>query len=740
MEMENYLIENAYNWDGTTTDNKIGKSLASTSGWDNSEHLAGAVGNNQSTNNSTGFNAIPVGSRGSITGDFFDEGISCSWWSRTENTYATANKWHLETNRSSLNSLHNDKSAGFSVRCIRDSSNNLIANFTSDKMVVSLGDTVKFTDLSSGEPGDWYWNFGDCNSSTEQNPSHFYVSPGIYSVILIINNTRTEIKRDYILVTESEKSTVTDADGNLYETVKMGKQWWMAENLKSTKYADGAEISHVTDNTEWGSLATDNTAKAWCFYNNDESLGYGALYTYAAAVNGTPFDGSAYVQGICPDGWHIPVEEEWTELENYLIANGYNYDGSSIGNKISKSMASTSGWTESTNEGAIGNFQENNNKSGFNGLPGGHRSSYSTAGEFAGAGDGAYWWMATEMFEETAMYWNLFYNYKHVLRDYDYKRTGLSIRCLKNDDGSPLADFFADTTEVMLGGIVNFTDLSTNSPIKWIWNFGVCGETSSEQNPSYRFTSEGLKRVTLIAYNDAGYDAETKEAYINVIQRTSLVNDIEGNIYRTIEIGKQWWMAENLNTTKFSDGNDIPLVTSDSIWLETTAPAYRWYLNDKETYGEKYGALYNWYTVNTSKLCPSGWHVPTDSDWKELESSLGMLPEDLDSMKFRGEYIGSKLAGNTDLWRFTDSELTFIEDNAHFGSSGFTALPGGSIFRCEDGLCARTIGLSGYWWSSTELDESLYQAWYRHLIGLSDEVFRDYQNKSSGLSVRCVKD
>jgi len=384
MEMENYLIENAYNWDGTTTDNKIGKSLASTSGWDNSEHLAGAVGNNQSTNNSTGFNAIPVGSRGSITGDFFDEGISCSWWSRTENTYATANKWHLETNRSSLNSLHNDKSAGFSVRCIRDSSNNLIANFTSDKMVVSLGDTVKFTDLSSGEPGDWYWNFGDCNSSTEQNPSHFYVSPGIYSVILIINNTRTEIKRDYILVTESEKSTVTDADGNLYETVKMGKQWWMAENLKSTKYADGAEISHVTDNTEWGSLATDNTAKAWCFYNNDESLGYGALYTYAAAVNGTPFDGSAYVQGICPDGWHIPVEEEWTELENYLIANGYNYDGSSIGNKISKSMASTSGWTESTNEGAIGNFQENNNKSGFNGLPGGYRSYYTTTGEFDG--------------------------------------------------------------------------------------------------------------------------------------------------------------------------------------------------------------------------------------------------------------------------------------------------------------------------------------------------------------------
>jgi len=737
VDLGNYLIDNGYNWDETTTGNKIGKSLASNSGWSISEHIAGAVGNILNTNNSTGFNAMPAGFRSHESGTFQNEGISGNWWSRTEHSDTTGNKWYLETNNSSLNQHHNHKSTGYSVRCIRNDNVSMLANFTVDNTVVSMGDTVKFTDLSSGEPTNWDWDFGDCNTSKEQHPSHIYTSPGTYSVNLAINSS-LEFKTDYIRVTESEISTVSDTEGNQYKTIKIGKQWWMAENLKSTRYSDGTEIPHVTDNTEWGSLAADNTTKAWCFYNNDESLGFGAQYTYAAAVNGTPYNGSDNVQGICPDGWHVPVEEEWTELENYLIANGYNYDGSIIGNKISKSLASVSGWTESSNEGAIGNFQENNNKSGFNGQSGGYRSYYSTTGEFAGAGDGGYWWMATDFFDETAMYWNLFYNYKHVLRDYTFKRTGLSVRCLKNHDGSPVADFIADTLEVHFGGMVNFTDLSTNDPYKWTWNFGACGETSSEQNPSYRFTMGGLNRVTLIAYNGNGYDVETKEEYINVIQSTSLVNDIEGNIYRTVEIGNQWWMAENLKTTKFSDGTDIPLETINTIWTELSTPAYHWYDNDQETYGEKYGALYNWYSINTGKICPSDWHIPTDSEWKELESTLGILPEDIDSFGFRGAYVGSKLAGNAELWKTEWFESSAIVSNSHFGSSGFTALPGGADFHCPELICIDEVGTIGSWWSSTEFDTN--NVWSRRLFRLSDRVFRENHNKKSGLSVRCVRD
>lgn len=418
--------------------------------------------------------------------------------------------------------------------------------------------------------------------------------------------------------------------------------------------------------------------------------------------------------------------------------NGYNYNGSTIGNKMSKSLASTSGWTISTAEGAVGNNQDTNNSSGFNGLPGGYRSYYTTSGEFAGAGNGAYWWMATDIFDETAMFWNLFYDYKHVLRDYTFKRTGLSVRCLKNDNGSPKADFIADASEVHLGGIVNFTDLSTNDPNKWIWNFGACGETSSEQNPSHHFTREGIHRVTLIAYNDNGYDVETKESFINVIQRKSVVDDIEGNMYQTVEIGDQWWMAENLKSTKFNDGADIPLVTSDTHWNESTTPAYRWYDNDQTEYGNTYGALYNWHTVNSGKLCPSGWHVPTDSDWKELETDLGMLTEELNTTGERSRYIGSKLAGNAYLWHSEDFEIEYIESNPHFGSSGFEALPGGSVHGHIWGLFDGIVGYEGYWWSSSDFDSSL--AWFRHMNLLSIKVTRDHIQKQSGFSGRCVKD
>jgi uncharacterized protein (TIGR02145 family) len=346
--------------------------------------------------------------------------------------------------------------------------------------------------------------------------------------------------------------------------------------------------------------------------------------------------------------------------------------------------------------------------------------------------------MANEVFDETALFWNLYFDYKHVLRDYTFKRTGLSVRCLKNNDGSPLADFTSDVTEVKLGGEVYFNDLSYNSPDKWIWNFNSPGETSTEQNPSHYFTRKGLQRITLIASNAYGFDVETKEGYVNVTQRTSVVNDIEGNIYRTVEIGNQWWMVENLKTTRFNDGTEIPLVISDIDWLESSTPAFRWYENDRATYGETYGGLYNWHTVNSGNLCPSGWHVPSDDDWKELERALGMLPEELDSTGFRGSFIGSKLADNAGLWKYYDNDTVFIESNIHFGTSGFTALAGGSLRSCPQGLCPSIIGMDAYWWSSTEFNRN--EAYYRRLSGTTHTVVRFRDDKRNGYSVRCVKD
>ena len=197
-------------------------------------------------------------------------------------------------------------------------------------------------------------------------------------------------------------------------------------------------------------------------------------------------------------------------------------------------------------------------------------------------------------------------------------------------------------------------------------------------------------------------------------------------------------MAENLKTTKFNDGTSIPLVTGHLDWLELTTPAYRWYYNDEARYGNTYGALYNWFTINTGDLCPSGWHVPTDDDWKELESTLGMMPTAIDSTGYRGDYIGSRLAGNADLWRTEELEFLPIELNDHFGSSCFEALPGGEVDFIDLLPGLRTEGIMGIWWSATEFDSQ--KAWFRKLQGTTNSVYRFYRKKRNGYSVRCVRD
>ena len=137
-------------------------------------------------------------------------------------------------------------------------------------------------------------------------------------------------------------------------------------------------------------------------------------------------------------------------------------------------------------------------------------------------------------------------------------------------------------------------------------------------------------------------------------------------------------------------------------------------------------------------LCPAGWHVPTDNDWKELEISLGMLAE-VDSLGYRGTTQGSKMASNADLWIATETnEFSILELEFHFGFSGFNALPGGYIFSCSSGICDLKPGISGHWWTSTESNSD--NAWSRSLKDFLTSVVRVDAEKKNGMSVRCVKD
>jgi uncharacterized protein (TIGR02145 family) len=195
------------------------------------------------------------------------------------------------------------------------------------------------------------------------------------------------------------------------------------------------------------------------------------------------------------------------------------------------------------------------------------------------------------------------------------------------------------------------------------------------------------------------------------------MTDIDGNNYNVVAIGTQVWMKENLKTTRYNDGNAILNVTDNTAWSALTTHGYCWYNNNASTYKANYGALYNWYTVYTGKLCPTGWHVPSDVEWTNLTTYLD------------GESVaGGKLKEiDTPHWTMPNTSAT--------NETGFTALPGGH--RSITGAFI-DIGNFGNWWSSTEYNTN--NSWYRYMSYNNSSVGRINGGKILGLSVRCVKD
>jgi uncharacterized protein (TIGR02145 family) len=197
------------------------------------------------------------------------------------------------------------------------------------------------------------------------------------------------------------------------------------------------------------------------------------------------------------------------------------------------------------------------------------------------------------------------------------------------------------------------------------------------------------------------------------------IKDGSNNSYETVTIGTQVWMAENLKTTKYNDGTEIPLITDKTDWYYMTTPAYCWHDNNS---GNKniYGGLYNWYTINTGKLCPKGWRIPTDNDWSTLMTFLG------------GDAIaGGKLKKTgTSHWTSPNTGAT--------NESGFAALPGSGRGQYFVDANFGPIGNGGYWWSSTSYNEN--SVWIRFIFYNSESVSKNTTNKTGGFSVRCIKD
>jgi uncharacterized protein (TIGR02145 family) len=192
------------------------------------------------------------------------------------------------------------------------------------------------------------------------------------------------------------------------------------------------------------------------------------------------------------------------------------------------------------------------------------------------------------------------------------------------------------------------------------------------------------------------------------------VTDKDGNVYKTVKIGKQEWMSENLNVEHYRNGDVIPQVQSEKKWSELETGAWCYYEN-KTINGPSYGKLYNWYAVNDPRgLAPEGWHVPSDSEWTKLTDYLG----------------GAETAGKK-----MKSASGWYADGNGINSRGFTAFPGGVrfIFGVYD-----DVGEYGTFWSASEGSSDF--AWSRDLDYANSDVSRYYGHKGDGFSVRCVRD
>jgi uncharacterized protein (TIGR02145 family) len=226
---------------------------------------------------------------------------------------------------------------------------------------------------------------------------------------------------------------------------------------------------------------------------------------------------------------------------------------------------------------------------------------------------------------------------------------------------------------------------------------------------------------------------------------TDSITDIDGNVYKTVKIGKQWWMAENLKVKKYRNGDSILFVGSKSgtnvfdstRWRLSVNEGAFCILDSKDSLsanfnGKKYGFLYNAYTLsNPANIAPVGWHIPSDSEWKELETSLGMSNDEAEKVSWRGTFEGNKLKIQSGWYSPSDKYKIWGSNE-----SGFSALGGScKMFDGQDSNPGETY--VGFWWTSSELAAD---QWYRYMDYNKAGVFRYFGPKTYGFSIRCVKD
>ncbi|MEN8121618.1 MAG: FISUMP domain-containing protein [Bacteroidota bacterium] len=527
----------------------------------------------------------------------------------------------------------------------------------------------------------------------------------------------------------------------IYPTIKIGEQWWIAKNLMTTSYADGTPL---TDGMGVGDITGDYLTRYYFAYDDDYVNEYGRLYTWAAAMKGSVTEG---VQGVCPDGWHVPTDLEWKQLsmelgmpEEETGVNGWH--GTDEGGKLKET--GTTHWN-SPNTGA-------NNESGFLGLPGGIRLPYDI---FSFSGIAAVWWQSTEDNFESAWGIHVDNDKEGIFLGTSNKSMAASVRCIKGEGALYINTTFIDTHwEMGTFQDITWTDnidenvnidlyigdtytgpITGNFPGNGVFGWDV--PTDLDESKEYRIRVSSVNDNELFGFS---HPFEISAA----TGTTGTTTDFDGNEYTTIKIGLQWWMAENLKVTTYADNSAIPLTANNTEWGSlgdnNIDDAYCYYNDNTGGEAAKYGALYTWAAAmgdnaessdsnpsGVQGICPNGWHLPGNAEWKQLEMYLGMSESQANEIDWRGTDEGGKLkeAGIAN-WN---------DPNDASNESGFTALPGG---RRDQSGGFNDEGGFAFFWCATEDDGT--NGLRRRLWSGETRIELYPGAKSSGFSVRCVRD
>ena len=665
-----------------------------------------------SKRNITGFSAVPAGLyyyNGSAW-KFVNSGNKACFWSSTSNADKMAYSRDFDKSHEGVNYTRADKRYGYSVRCVRNtpapatiSFNAIGGSGTMTAMnVTTMKDTVLKANTLIRENATfkcWSTDRSGCGTLYVDESHITTTSDMTLYAQWNTNCTVTSVRSNEI--GSGQVDSLKDVDGNKYAVVQIGNQCWMKENLKTTRYADSTNI-------QLGNVPSSDIA--YRYNPNGEASNvavYGYLYNWPAIMN-RALSSTAIpsgVQGVCPDGWHVPSNAEWNLMLQAVAPPASNFDVSSTGVKgastdIAALLSGGCSWKSDPKAKTAGNaFDNSRNASCFTALP----AAYYTGDE-------------TDLyphFEE----WAIFGTSTGTYKDYviEYNSTGI-----RYNNNTP----------------------AVATSVRCVRDVECEHTTATSCDVPHRLLNEHQSAIGVI---DSVYDHE-------------------GNDYGVVQIGNQCWLKENMRCTTSPRQGQTMGSKNMNLMLQSNTSTYSNYVPYYYDYSITTGSapqsvtdlrdrgyLYNWSAavdtvttaainksfVNHRGICPEGWHLPTDNEWWQLEKTALTGFSAGDSTKadaYRGEGVG-KLTGGCS-WIYNGAYETAPGNYyyANRNSTGFTALP--------VGVCDNAFKLSGEvasYWSSTTNASSNGNAFRRYIDYKEKGVYRSGAGKYGGFSVRCLR-